>query len=113
MIQVNPQTISTSYDMSAVGVGNIDISKSKNPRIVIERMELDSKSKNKYIKDVFKDCQISAEVKDGKIQVTSSAKDNKFVYISNNVSVPYKNNQCKKIFKQRSDSGFWNYGYGY
>ena len=24
-----PQTISTSYDMSAVGVGNIDISKSK------------------------------------------------------------------------------------
>ena len=46
-------------------------------------MELDSKSKNKYIKDVFKDCQISAEVKDGKIQVTSSAKDNKFVYISN------------------------------
>ena len=31
-----PQTISTSYDMSAVGVGNIDISKSKNPRIVID-----------------------------------------------------------------------------
>ena len=29
-----PQTISTSYDMSAVGVGNIDITKIKNPRIV-------------------------------------------------------------------------------
>ena len=78
-----PQTISTSYDMSEVGVGNIDISKSKNPRIVVEKMELDSKSKNKYIKDMFKDCQVSAEVKDGEIKVTSSAKDNKYVYISN------------------------------
>ena len=67
--------------MSAVGVGNIDISKSKKPRIVIERMELDSKSKNKYIKDVFKDCQISAEVKDGKIQVTSSAKNTNLLHI--------------------------------
>ena len=98
-----PQTISTSYDMSAVGVGNIDISKSKNPRIVIERMELDSKSKNKYIKDVFKDCQISAEVKDGKIQVTSSAKDNKFVYISN---MYQENNHVRRFLNkdQTADS---------
>lgn len=96
-------TISTSYDMSAVGVGNIDISKSKNPRIVIERMELDSKSKNKYIKDVFKDCQISAEVKDGKIQVTSSAKDNKFVYISN---MYQENNHVRRFLNkdQTADS---------
>ena len=98
-----PQTISTSYDTSAVGVGNIDISKSKNPRIVIERMELDSKSKNKYIKDVFKDCQISAEVKDGKIQVTSSAKDNKFVYISN---MYQENNHVRRFLNkdQTADS---------
>ena len=98
-----PQTISTSYDMSAVGVGNIDISKSKNPRIVIERMELDSKSKNKYIKDVFKDCQISAEVKEEKIQVTSSAKDNKFVYISN---MYQENNNVRRFLNkyQTADS---------
>ncbi len=95
--------------MSAVGVGNIDISKSKNPRIVIERMELDSKSKNKYIKDVFKDCQISAEVKDGKIQVTSSAKiTNLFTY-----QILYQeNNHVRRFLNIRSDSGF-NYGYGY
>ena len=98
-----PKTISTSYDKSAVGLGNIDISKSKNPRIVIERMELDSKSKNKYIKDVFKDCQISAEVKDGKIQVTSSAKDNKFVYISN---MYQENNHVRRFLNkdQTADS---------
>lgn len=98
-----PQTISTSYDMSAVGVGNIDISKSKNPRIVIERMELDSKSKNKYIKDMFKDCQISAEVKDRKIQVTSSAKNNKYVYVSN---MYQENNHVRRFLNkdQTADS---------
>ena len=66
-------------------------------------MELDSKSKNKYIKDVFKDCQISAEVKDGKIQVTSSAKDNKFVYISN---MYQENNHVRRFLNkdQTADS---------
>lgn len=98
-----PQTISTSYDMSEVGVGNIDISKSKNPRIVVEKMELDSKSKNKYIKDMFKDCQVSAEVKDGEIKVTSSAKDNKYVYISN---MYQENNHVRRFLNknQTADS---------
>lgn len=98
-----PQTISTSYEMSVVGVGNIDISKSKNPRIVVEKMELDSKSKNKYIKDMFKDCQVSAEVKDGEIKVTSSAKDNKYVYISN---MYQENNHVRRFLNkdQTSDS---------
>lgn len=98
-----PQTISTSYEMSEVGVGNIDISKSKNPRIVVEKMELDSKSKNKYIKDMFKDCQVSAEVKDGEIKVTSSAKDNKYVYISN---MYQENNHVRRFLNknQTADS---------
>lgn len=98
-----PQTISTSYEMSVVGVGNIDISKSKNPRIVVEKMELDSKSKNKYIKDMFKDCQVSAEVKDGEIKVTSSAKNNKYVYISN---MYQENNHVRRFLNkdQTSDS---------
>lgn len=98
-----PQTISTSYEMSVVGVGNIDISKSKNPRIVVEKMELDSRSKNKYIKDMFKDCQVSAEVKDGEIKVTSSAKNNKYVYISN---MYQENNHVRRFLNkdQTSDS---------
>ena len=98
-----PQTISTSYEMSVVGVGNIDIRKSKNPRIVVEKMELDSKSKNKYIKDMFKDCQVSAEVKDGEIKVTSSAKDNKYVYISN---MYQENNHVRRFLNkdQTADS---------
>lgn len=98
-----PQTISTSYEMSEVGVGNIDISKSKNPRIVVEKMELDSKSKNKYIKDMFKDCQVSAEVKDGEIKVISSVKDNKCVYISN---MYQENNHVRRFLNknQTADS---------
>ena len=49
------------------------------------------------------------KLKDGKIQVTSSAKDNKFVYISN---MYQENNHVRRLLNERSDSGF-NYGYGY
>ena len=52
---------------------------------------------------MFKDCQVSAEVKDGEIKVTSSAKDNKYVYISN---MYQENNHVRRFLNknQTADS---------
>ncbi|MFR6562735.1 MAG: hypothetical protein ACLUR5_12930 [Eubacterium ventriosum] len=52
---------------------------------------------------MFKDCQISAEVKDRKIQVTSSAKNNKYVYVSN---MYQENNHVRRFLNkdQTADS---------
>lgn len=64
---------------------------------------LQIKEDDKYPQTISTSYDMSAEVKDGKIQVTSSAKDNKFVYISN---MYQENNHVRRFLNkdQTADS---------